>query len=117
MQSNRVKFGQPTLKLGFAARGCLLALLAACLALPAKADMVSGRASGADGKFQPKDFFVVKNAEGKVVKQVKTDEYSGFSVFLQPGSYKAEFVDKDKKVWHAPLESYPQAARQDIQFK
>ena len=51
------------------------------------------------------------------MKQVKTDEYSGFSVFLQPGSYKAEFVDKDKKVWQAPLESYPQAARQDIEFK
>ena len=99
------------------AKGCLLFLLAVCFALPARADLVSGRVSGADGKFQPKDSFVVKDADGKKVKEVKTDEYKGFSVFLQPGTYKAEFVDQEKKVWQAPLESYPQPARQDIDFK
>ena len=117
MRLNRIKIGQQNLPLGIAAKGCLLFLLAACFALPARADLVSGRVSGADGKFQPKDTFVVKDADGKVVKQVKTDEYKGFSVFLQPETYKAEFVDKEKKVWQAPLESYPQPARQDIQFK
>ncbi len=94
-----------------------LLLLSLSVALPARADLVSGRVAGADGKFQPKDSFVVKNADGKVVKQVKTDEYKGFSVFLQPGTYKAEFVDKDKTVWEAPLESFPQPARQDITLK
>jgi hypothetical protein len=117
MRWNRIKHCQQTVMPGMAARGCLLLLFAACFALPARADLVSGRVSGADGKFQPKDSFVVKNSEGKVVKEVKTDEYKGFSVFLQPGSYKAEFVDKEKNVWQAPLESYPQPARQDIQFK
>jgi hypothetical protein len=117
MKPNRIKKGQQILPLGILAKGCLLLLLAACFALPARADLVSGRVSGAEGKFQPKDSFVVKDADGKKVKEVKTDEYKGFSVFLQPGTYKAEFVDKEKKVWQAPLESYPQPARQDIEFK
>ena len=117
MKSNQLEHGLRDLPLGKAAKGCLLFLLAACFALPARADLVSGRVSGADGKFQPKDSFVVKDGEGRKVKEVKTDEYKGFSVFLQPGTYQAEFVDKDKKVWQAPLESYPQPARQDIEFK
>jgi hypothetical protein len=117
MQWNWLKRWQNNPTLGIAARGSLLLLLAACFALPARADLVSGRVSGAEGKFQPNDSFVIKNADGRVVKQVKTDEFRGFSVFLQPGSYKAEFVDKEKAVWQAPLESYPQPARQDIQFK
>ncbi len=117
MQSNRSERWHQTLTHGLAARGCLLLLLAACFALPARADLVSGRVSGAEGKFQPKDSFVVKDSAGKVVKEVKTDEYKGFSVFLQPGTYKVEFVDKDKGVWQAPLQSYPQAARQDVEFK
>jgi hypothetical protein len=96
---------------------CCLLLLAASFALPARADLVSGRVSGAEGKFEPKDTLVVKNSDGKVVKEVKTDEYKGFSVFLQPGSYKVEFVDKDKVVWESTLESYPQPARQDIELK
>jgi hypothetical protein len=112
-----MKLGQRTLPLGRAARGLLLLIFAACFALPVRADLVSGRVSGADGKFQPKDTFVVKDAGGKEIKKVKTDEYKGFSVFLQPGTYKAEYVDSDKKVWQAPLESYPQPARQDIDFK
>ena len=81
-------------------------LLATCFALPAKADLVSGRVSGAEGKFQPKDSFVVKDSAGKVVKEVKTDEYKAFSVFLQPGSYEVEFIDKDKGVWEAPLREH-----------
>jgi hypothetical protein len=117
MEWNWHKRWQSNMTFGIAARGGLLLLLAACFALPARADLVSGRVTGAEGKFQPNDSFVVKNADGKVVKQVKTDEFKGFSVFLQPGSYKAEFVDKDKSVWQSPLESYPQPARQDIQFK
>jgi hypothetical protein len=117
MRWNRLKHWQQTLTLGMAARGCLLLLVAACFVIPARADLVSGRVSGAEGIFHPKDSFVVKNSDGKVVKEVTTDEYRGFSIFLQPGSYKAEFVDKEKKVWQAPLESYPQPARQDIHFK
>ena len=117
MQWNGIRRWQNKLTPGMFVRGCLPLLLAACFALPAWADLVSGRVTGAEGKFQPNDSFVVKNADGKVVKQVKTDEFRGFSVFLQPGSYKAEFVDKDKAVWQSPLESYPQPARQDIQFK
>lgn len=95
----------------------LLVLMAVSFALPARGDLVSGRVSGAADKFEAKDSFVVKDSTGKVVKEVKTDEYKGFSVFLQPGSYKVEFVDKDKKVWEATLDSYPQPARQDIELK
>lgn len=101
----------------FAAMCGFLLLIAACFALPARADLVSGRVSGAENKFEAKDTFVVKDSTGKVVKEVKTDQYKGFSVFLQPGSYQVEFVDKDKKVWQATLESYPQPARQDIELK
>ena len=96
--------------------GIALALLMATLflAAPAMADMVSGRIYGAEGKFQPKDSFEVKDSSGKVVKVVKTDEFKAYSVFLSPGSYTVEYKDKDNALWQAPLESYPQAARQDI---
>jgi len=117
MRLNQREHSHQTAVHGLAAKCCLLFLLAACFAFPARADLVSGRVSGAEGKFEAKDSFVVKDSGGKVVKEVKTDEYKGFSVFLQPGSYKAEFVDKDKKVWQAPLVSSPQPARQDIEFK
>jgi hypothetical protein len=98
-------------------RHVLLLLIAAGCALPARADLVSGRVSGADDKFEAKDTLVVKDSTGKVVKEVKTDEFKGFSVFLQPGTYTVEFVDKDKKVWEAELESYPQPSRQDVELK
>ncbi len=84
------------------------------LATPVMADMVSGRVNGAEGKFQPKDSFAVKDSSGKVVKVVQTDEFKAYSVFLQPGSYTVEYKDKDNTIWQAPLQSYPQAARQDI---
>ena len=87
------------------------------LAAPARADMVSGRVFGAEGKFQPKDSFAVKDSSGKVLKVVKTDELKAYSVFLQPGSYTVEYKDKDNTLWQAPLQSYPQAARQDIHLK
>ena len=83
-------------------------------AAPAMADMVSGRVYGAEGKFQPKDSFEVKDSSGKVLKVVKTDELKAYSVFLQPGSYTVEYKDKNNTIWQAPLQSYPQAARQDI---
>lgn len=84
------------------------------LPAPAMADLVSGRVYGAEGKFQPKDSFEVKDSTGKVLKVVKTDELKAYSVFLQPGSYTVEYKDKDNAIWQAPLQSYPQAARQDI---
>jgi len=91
----------------------LLALMLS-LAAPAMADLVSGRVYGAEGKFQPKDSFEVKDSSGKVVKTVSTDEFKAYSVFLSPGSYTVEYKDKDNTLWQAPLQSYPQAARQDI---
>ncbi len=98
--------------------GVLVVLLVSILflATPVMADMVSGHVNGAEGKFQPKDSFTVKDSSGKVVKVVKTDEYKAYSVFLQPGSYTVEYKDKDNSIWQAPLQSYPQAARQDIQL-
>jgi len=98
----------------FVGIACLLFVSITFLAAPAMADMVYGRVYGAEGKFQPKDSFVVKDSTGKVAKVVKTDELKAYSVFLQPGSYTVEYKDKDNAVWQAPLESYPQAARQDI---
>jgi hypothetical protein len=93
---------------------CMALVMMAAAAVSARADMVYGRVYGAEGKFQPKDSFTVKDASGKVVKQVKTDDLKAYSVFLAPGSYIVEYVDNTKGVWKAPLDSYPQAARQDI---
>lgn len=117
MKSNQRVNHQSPVKYRPAVKYSLLLLMAACFTLPARADLVSGRVSGAADKFVAKASFVVKDSTGKVVKEVKTDEYKGFSVFLQPGSYTVEFVDKDKKVWEATLDSYPQPARQDIELK
>ncbi len=96
--------------------GIVFVMFASTILVPAPvmADMVSGRVFGAEGKFQPKDSFEVKDSSGKVLKVVKTDESKAYSVFLQPGSYTVEFKDKDNTIWQAPLQSYPQAARQDI---
>jgi hypothetical protein len=117
MRSNRPDRQPPSAAFHWARKCGLLLLVGVCFVLPARADLVSGRVSGAENKFEARDTFVVKDSTGKVVKEVKTDEYKGFSVFLQPGSYQVEFVDKDKKVWQATLESYPQPARQDIELK
>lgn len=96
---------------------CLTIIVAAVFAIPAKGDMVYGRVFGTEGKFQPGDSFTVKDSTGRTIKEVKTDERKGFSVFLSPGSYKVEFKDKDKATWEGQIESYPQPARQDIHLK
>jgi hypothetical protein len=91
--------------------------LALSISVPAKGDLVYGRVYGAEGKFQPRNAFTLKDSTGRTVQEVKTDEYKGYSVFLSPGTYKVEFTDKDNALWVGEIESYPQPVRQDIHLK
>ena len=56
MRLNQREHWHQTAVHGLAAKCCLLFLLAACFAFPARADLVSGRVSGAEGEFEAKDF-------------------------------------------------------------
>ncbi|MBZ0170111.1 hypothetical protein MELA_00591 [Candidatus Methylomirabilis lanthanidiphila] len=93
---------------------CLVAALSLFLSVSTEAGLVSGRVNDAKGTFQPKGSFRVKDASGKVVKDsVKTDESKGYSLFLPPGIYTAEFSDGRSAV----IQSHPEPIRQDIQLK
>lgn len=81
----------------------------------ANADQVYGRVF-LDNKAQPGKSFVVKDASDKKVKDVKTDEYGGYSVFLAPGTYRIEFTENNV-VWEGTIESFPQPVRRDVHLK
>jgi len=84
------------------------------VSVSADAGLVSGRVNDAKGTFQSGGSFSVKDASGKVVKDsVKTDESKGYSLFMPPGIYTAEFSDGRSAV----IQSHPEPIRQDIQLK
>lgn len=92
----------------------LVTALSLFVSVSADAGLVSGRVNDAKGTFQPGGSFRVKDASGKVVKDsVKTDESKGYSLFLPPGIYTAEFSDGRSAV----IQSHPEPIRQDIQLK
>lgn len=93
---------------------CLATALSLSLSVSADAGLVSGRVNDAKGTFKPGDTFRVKDASGKVVKDaVKTDGSKGYSLFLPPGIYTAEFSDGRSVM----IQSHPEPIRQEIQLK
>ncbi|CBE69471.1 MAG: hypothetical protein F9K13_09360 [Candidatus Methylomirabilis oxygeniifera] len=93
---------------------CLATALFLFLSASADAGLVSGRVNDAKGTFQSGGSFRVKDSSGKVIKDsVKTDESKGYSLFLPPGIYTAEFSDGRSAV----IQSHPEPIRQDIQLK
>lgn len=92
----------------------LVAALSLFVSISADAGLVSGRVNDAKGTFRPGGSFRVKDSSGKVVKDsVKTDESKGYSLFLPPGIYTAEFSDGRS----AAIQSHPEPIRQNIQLK
>jgi hypothetical protein len=92
----------------------LVIALSLFLSASAEAGLVSGRVNDAKGTFRSGGSFRVKDSSGKVVKDsVKIDESKGYSLFLPPGIYTAEFSDGRSAV----IQSHPEPIRQDIQLK
>src|SRR5262249_60324976 len=86
-----------------------------CFAIQAKADQVYGRVF-VDNKPQLGKSLVVKDSSDKKIKDVKTDDYGGYSVFLPPGTYRVG-VTENNVVWEGTIESFPQPVRRDIHLK
>jgi energy-converting hydrogenase Eha subunit F len=84
-------------------------------AIPAKADQVYGRVF-IDKQAQAGKSLAVTDSSGKKIKDVKTDEYGGYSVFLSPGTYRIEFTENNA-TWEGTIESFPQPVRRDIYLK
>src|SRR6266536_2046480 len=65
---------------------CLAVAAAICFALPASADIVSGRILGPDEKPVVNGTFTARNPKGESTV-LKTDKSGNFSVYLDPGKY------------------------------
>ncbi len=89
--------------------------LVLCLAVAVEAGMVYGRVYGAEEAFRPGDTFLLKRGDGSVI-EVKTDESRGYSVIIEPGVYKVEFI-KDGNVWESFIRSFSGPIRQDIHLE
>lgn len=88
-----------------------------CFSIYAQADLVYGRVYGAGGKFPPGGSFTITNKEDGKVYTVKTDKNKGYSIFLPPGIYSVEFIDKDDTRWEAEIRSVNEPIQQDIYLK
>ena len=97
---------------------CVASLFALMLPTTTKADFVSGRVFGPDGKVLPSSSFVVESAKGEAAK-FKTDASGSFSIYLDPGKYTVHRLQGDKpdNSLEGTIASYPQAAEEDIHLK
>jgi len=93
--------------------GLVLAMLAG-LSLSARADGISGRVYGPDGKTLPNAILTAQPEKGPAV-DFKTDASGTFSVFLDPGRYVVS-VRADTSL-EGVIESYSQPVQQDIHLK
>lgn len=90
-----------------------LALLAG-LHLSARAEGVSGRVYGPDGKALPNTILTARPEKGPAV-DFKTDASGGYSVFLDPGRYVVS--SRADASLEGVIESYSQPVQQDIHLK
>ncbi|MGE5346715.1 MAG: carboxypeptidase-like regulatory domain-containing protein [Acidithiobacillales bacterium] len=97
-------------------QACLYLVLSflAGLQLAARADGISGRVYGPDGKGLPNTILTAQPEKGPAV-DFKTDASGNFSVFLDPGRYVVS-VRADKSL-EGVIESYSQPVQQDIHLK
>lgn len=86
-----------------------------CLTVAVEAGMVYGRVYGAEEAFKPGDTFLLTKKNGSVIK-VKTDDSRSYSVIIEPGVYKVEFI-KGGMVWETFIQSFSGPVRQDIYLK
>ncbi len=88
--------------------------LALCMSVSARADAVSGRVFGPDGKVLPNRTLTAETGKGQVV-DFKTDGSGNFSVYLDPGKYTVR--PKDDAGLEGIIQSYPQSVQEDIHLK
>src|SRR2546422_8702568 len=82
-------------------------------ALPASADIVSGRILGADDKPIVNASFTARNAKGEPTT-FKTDKSGNFSVYLDPGKYTVS--PSTDAALTGVIESFPQPRQQDVRL-
>ena len=85
-----------------------------CLVVSARADFVSGRVYGPDGRIVPETTFTAEAGKGQAIT-FKTDSSGNFNVYLDPGAYTV-YSNADKSM-KGVVHGYPQAAKEDIHLK
>ncbi len=96
------------------ARLCMVLAFVAGLAVPARADGISGRVYGPDGMPLPNTIFTARPENGAAV-DFRTDPSGNFSVFLDPGRYVVS--SKADAFLEGVIESYSQPVQQDVHLK
>lgn len=92
---------------------CLGIAVVLCLVASARADFVSGRVFGPDGKSIPNAAFTAENGGNTVT--FATDDSGNFSVYLEPGTYTVH-SSADSAV-EGVIHGYPQSATEDIHLR
>jgi hypothetical protein len=94
---------------------CTAVILAAfftmVLALPAAADIVSGRILAADDKPIVNGTFTARDAKGETT-MFKSDKTGNFSVYLDPGKFTVS--SNSDAALTGVIESFPQPRQQDV---
>ncbi|HYR42371.1 MAG TPA: hypothetical protein VER98_05080, partial [Terriglobia bacterium] len=90
---------------------CLAIAGALWLALPAAADIVSGRILGVDEKPIVNGTFTARNSKGEATA-FKTDKSGNFSVYLDPGKFTVSSTTDAALT--GVIESFPQPRQQDV---
>lgn len=91
-----------------------LCVALAFLAGPARADGISGRVYGPDGKPLPETVLTARPKTGAAV-DFRTDPSGNFSIFLDPGPYVVS--PKADASLEGVLESSSQPVQQDVHLK
>jgi hypothetical protein len=89
----------------------LAAVVVMCFALPAAADIVSGRILGADEKPIVNGTFSARAAKGEATT-FKSDKAGNFSVYLDPGKFTV--TSTSDATLTGVIESLPQPRQQDV---
>jgi hypothetical protein len=89
----------------------LAAVVTMCFALPAAADIVSGRVLGTDEKPIVNGTFTAKDAKGGTIT-FKSDNAGNFSVYLDPGKFTV--TSSADAALTGVIESSPQPRQMDV---
>src|SRR2546422_10399988 len=90
---------------------CLTIAGSLWLALPASADIVSGRILGVDEKPIVNGTFTARNSKGEATT-FKSDKSGNFSVYLDPGKFTVS--SSTDAALTGVIESFPQPRQQDV---
>lgn len=100
-------------EIGIWTRLLLGVAVAFCLTISARADFVSGRVFGPDGRILPNTNFTVEDRGQKT--NFTTDNSGNFSVYLDPGTYTVR-PSSDASL-EGVIHGYPQSTTEDIHLK